>query len=272
MVRIPGAAGVVGAALVAISGFAAAKAPAVAPGAAATVEQIAACMNKNLVSRGALRDLSLVPTDREGKSRTLKLRFFWSPTKAGEPRINLQLVEPLALQGSSYLMLVKGNSEHVYFHMPGADKALHVTGKNMSEPLWGTDVSYAEIKQVLGLLASGKSQLRADATVAGRKTWVLETAAKADESGYQKVVSYVDQQACVLLKSEFFAKPDKPRKILEADASSLLSAADYWLVLDYTMRDLREGTQTAIKMSDFTLLEKMPERLFDPKRFFEPYR
>lgn len=236
-----------------------------------TAAQISACMNNNLVNRGALRDITVVPTDREGNTRTLKMRFFWKP-KGGAPRINLQLLEPLALKGSGYLMLINSGSEEVYFYFPGADRPLQVTGKNMAEPLWGTDVSYAEIKQVLGLLGSGAMQRVADSQVAGRPVFVLETTGKADEFGYDKVVSYVDQQGCVLLKSEFFSKPGKARKVLEADVSSLLTADKYWLVLKYTMRDLREETQTVVNMSDFSLEENIPERMFDPKRFFEPYK
>ncbi len=249
-------------------------APAAKPGAmtpaTATVEQINGCMANNLVNRGALRDLTLQPTDREGKSRTLKLKFFWKPSAKHEPRVNLRLVEPLAMQGSGYLLTIKGGSEEVYFYFPGADRSLKITGKNMSEPLWGTDFSYGEIKQVIGLLATGATERKDDAVIEKRPAFVLETKT-SEETGYQKVVSYVDQSACVLLKSEFFAKPGQPRKILQADVSSLLQADTYWLVLNYTMRDLREGTQTLLAMSDFSLLERMPERLFDPKRFYEPF-
>jgi hypothetical protein len=237
----------------------------------ASVDQITGCMARNLVNRGALRDLTLQPTDREGKSRTLKLKFFWKPTAKHEPRVNLRLMAPLAMQGSSYLLTIKGGSEEVYFYFPGADRSLKITGKNMSEPLWGTDFSYGEIKQVIGLLASGVTERKADAKVEKRAVFVLETKTSEEDTGYQKVISYVDQTACVLLKSEFFAKPSQPRKVLTADASSLLQADTYWLVLNYTMRDLREGTQTLLAMSDFSLMERMPERLFDPKRFYEPF-
>ena len=248
---------------------AAAAAPVPPDPAKMSVQQINDCLGKNLVNRGALRDLTVTPTDREGKTRTLKMRFYWKPTPKREPRINLRLMEPLPIAGSSYLLTVKGRSENVHFYFPGADRALKITGQNMSEPMWGTDVSYGEIKQVLGLLASGPAERKPDAVVSGRKTFVLET--KAQETGYQRVVSYVDQQVCVLLKSEFFEKSDKPRKVLEADVTTLLSADTYWLVLGYTMRDLREGTQTVLNLSDFSPMERMPERLFDPKRFYEPF-
>lgn len=262
---------VLGLALATIS-LAAAAAPAAPPAdkGAWTVSHVNDCAAKNLVNKGALRDLSAMPTDREGKTRTLKMRFFWKPTPKGEPRISLRLTEPLAIAGSAYLLTVKGGQEDVHFYFPGADRALKITGKNMSEPLWGTDVSYGEIKQVLGLVATTQAQRQADATVGDRKAFVLETKS-ADGEGYSRVLSYIDQQTCVLLKSEFFEKGDKPRKTLVADQASILAADTYWLVLGYTMNDLREGTKTELVLSDFSIMERLPERLFDPKRFFEPF-
>lgn len=238
--------------------------------AAWSVPQINACAGKNLVNKGALRDLTAVPTDREGKTRTLKMRFFWKPTAKGEPRISLRLTEPMAIAGSAYLLTVSGGKEDVYFYFPGADRALKITGKNMSEPMWGTDVSYGEIKQVLGLVTTAKATRMPDATVLERKAFVLETTSN-DDDGYSRVLSYIDQDTCVLLKSEFFEKGDKPRKSLVADPASILAADTYWLVLGYTMNDLREGTKTVLTLSDFSIMERLPERLFDAKRFFEPY-
>lgn len=238
--------------------------------AAWSVSQINDCAGKNLVNKGALRDLTAVPTDREGKSRTLKMRFFWKPTAKGEPRISLRLTEPMAIAGSAYLLTVSGGHEDVHFYFPGADRALKITGKNMSEPMWGTDVSYGEIKQVLGLVSTAKATRLPDAKVSGRNAFVLETTSKED-GGYSRVLSSIDQETCVLLKSEFFEKGDKPRKSLVADPASILSADSYWLVLGYTMNDHREGTKTVLALSDFSVMERLPERLFDAKRFYEPY-
>lgn len=239
--------------------------------AAQTVEDIQACMQRNLVRRGALRDLNLEVRDREGNNHALRLKLYWKPTLTGDVRVNVKLLEPRAMSGSSYLMLQSSGGESVYFHLPPEQKAIQITGKNTTEPLWGTDFSYGEIKQVLGLLYSGKTSRAADGVYATRPAFVLETATDVDASGYRKVVSYVDQGSCVLLKSEFFAKADKPLKLLEADAASILSVEDYSVVLDYTMRNLQEGTRTQVKLSDFTILERLPERLFDPQHFFEPF-
>jgi len=242
--------------------------------AAMTVQSVRNCMAKNLVAKGALRDLGLEVYDKEGKIRSLRVRLFWKPSKTHGHRVNIRLLEPPAMAGSSYLLLQEGFNEEVYFSLPGADRALRITGQNMSEPLWGTDFSYGEIKQVLGLLVAGDTKRLADAQISGRPAYVLETMTKMDETGYRKVVSSVDQASCTLLRSEFYARLDAPRKLLDADVSSLLQADKYWAVLAYTMTDVARNTHTQLNLTDLSFDERLSEKLFDPQTFFshEPPR
>ena len=237
--------------------------------AAMTVQSIRACMSKNLVARGALRDLGLDVYDKEGKIRSLRMRLFWKPSKTRGQRVNLRLLEPAAMSGSSYLLLQEGGNEEVYFYLPGADRALRITGQNMSEPLWGTDFSYGEIKQVLGMLVVGDTKRAPDAQIAGRPVYVLETQTKVEETGYRKVVSMVDQASCTLLRSEFYARADAPRKLLDADVSSLLQADKYWAVLAYTMTDVLRNTHTQLNLTDLSFDERLSDKLFDPQKFFQ---
>jgi hypothetical protein len=256
-----------GAVALVLSGAVSAQ-PAAKPKAApSTVKDIRACMSDNLVKRGALRDLQLGVYDKEGQVRQLKMRLYWKPSKTGGSRVHLRVVEPAAMLGSSYLLLQEGPKEEVYFYLPGADRALRITGQNMSEPLWGTDFSYGEIKQVMGLLVSGQTERLADSKVSGRPAYVLATKTSA-ESGYRKVVNSVDQQSCVLLKSEFVANGDKPRKVLEGDLSTLLQADKYWTMLGYKMSDLSRGSYTTLTLSDLSIDERLSEKLFSPKEFF----
>jgi hypothetical protein len=233
-----------------------------------TVENIRACMGKNLVARGALRDLGLEVYDKEGKVRSLRMRLFWKPSKNRGQRVNLRLLDPPAMAGSSYLLLQEGLREEVYFYLPGADRALRITGQNMSEPLWGTDFSYGEIKQVLGLLVVGDTKRMPDAQISGRPVYLLETQTKVEETGYRKVVSSIDQASCTLLRSEFFARPDAPRKLLDADVNSLLQADKYWAVLAYTMTDVLRNTHTQLNLTDLSFDERLSDKLFDPQKFF----
>lgn len=236
----------------------------------AGVEPVRSCLSQNLVARGALRDLSLDMFDGEGKVRSLRMKLFWKPAKAGKAnRFNLRLTEPLAMAGSSYLLVQSGMSEEVYFNLPGAEKALRITGQNMNDPLWGSDFSYAEIKQVLGLVALGNAIRLTDSKLGDRPTFVLETQG-AGADGYRRVVSHIDQASCVLARSEFYGKAEQPKKTLDADMSTLLQADKYWTVLSYTMSDLQKKTRTQLGLSDIAFDERLDEKLFDPKTFFKP--
>lgn len=234
-----------------------------------SVKDIRACMAKNLVARGALRDLALDVFDKEGKINSLRMRLYWKPSKTGGTRVHLRMVEPPAMAGSSYLLLQEGMKEEIYFALPGADHALRITGQNTSEPLWGTDFSYGEIKEVLGLLETGETTRLPDGKLGARGVYRLET--KTAEGGeYTKVVTSVDQKACTLMKSEFITRNGKPHKVLEADVSTLLKADKYWTVLGYTMSDIDKGTHTQLNLTDLSFDESMSEKLFDPRRFSEP--
>jgi hypothetical protein len=234
-----------------------------------TVDDIRGCMRDNLVDRGSLRELNVKATDREGQSHQIKMKLFWKPGKNGLARMNLRVLEPADLHGSSYLLLEQPKGEEVFFFLPANHTVLKVTGNEMTRPLWGTDFSYTEIKQVQGLLLDGMTKRVADANVSDKPSFVLETATRQEVTGYKKVVSYVDQASCTLVKSEFYAKGHKPKKVLEADLSSLTKVDIYWLVLGYKMTNLAEGTHTDLTMGDLFLLEKNTEKMFDPEQFYQ---
>jgi hypothetical protein len=77
-------------------------------------------------------------------------------------------------------------------------------------------------------------------------------------------VSYVDQKTCVPLKLELFQKEkdESPRKILEADAAQISEHKGLHVARRLVLRDLREGTETAIAVEELEVDVEIPEKLF----------
>ncbi|MDB5972924.1 MAG: hypothetical protein JWQ90_5374 [Hydrocarboniphaga sp.] len=235
----------------------------------ATVNEINTCSRGNLADRGSLRDVTLMSKGRDGKERTLKLKLFWKPAKGtGEGRLNVRVVEPKDLAGASYLLIQKEGAEQLYFYLPAANKVQQVSGEDLNRPLWGTDLSYSDLKQLQGLAATGPTTRIADQLVAGLPSYVLETQLADGTPQYSKMRSYVDQKSCVPLRSDFLDKSGKTVKQLEADASTLSELEPYWFVTAYTMKDLVRNSQTAVELSDVYLLEQMSEKNFAPDTFY----
>jgi hypothetical protein len=235
---------------------------------AMSVDDITACMRANIVDRGSLRDIEMRSTDREGKTRTLRMKLFWKPERdVTTMRTTLRVVEPTLYAGSAYLILTKPEGDEVYLYMSTNSRVQRVSG-DQDGSLLGTDFTHSDVKHVQALLEKGAVKRMPDAKVADRAVFVLDTATDVSTTGYTRIVSYVDQATCTLLKSEFFTQDNGPQKILDADLSSLLQADKWWLMLGYTMRDLRSETRTELRLSDIYLLERLPEGLFDPETFY----
>ena len=162
-----------------------------------------------------------------------------------------------------------GGRDAIYMYLAALQRVRRVQGQQAAESLWGTDFSYEDVKQVQGILTSGKTEKLADETLADRKVWVLSvTPAEADVSNYMKVVSYVDQQTCVVLQTEFFEREGQPRKRLTADATSLAQLGDRRVVKEYLMQDLRDETQTTLSLSNIEHDQDIPSRLFSRQSFY----
>jgi hypothetical protein len=256
-------------------GLAAAVTNATAPPAKAS--DIAACMARNVADRGSVRDVVVTTTDREGKSKSLKLKLHWKPTKDGQGRLNLRVAEPLMLAGSSYLLLQGASGEEIYFYLPAAKRTQKVAGGDLSRPLWGTDFSYNDVKMIQGILVQGDTERQADGKIGNRDAYLLLTKPAPGASPYPRVVTAVDRESCVILRADFYGKSEALEKSFSADLSTL-SHLDpfsrpepYWFVRSYTMQDAKAKTSTKLELSDIYLEERMPEKVFDPEHFFEPF-
>jgi hypothetical protein len=233
-----------------------------------THADIAVCMRANVVERGSLREIRVQATDANGSARALRMKLFWKPSRDGrEDRMTLRVVEPREVAGTAYLVVSRPDGEDVYLYMPGVDRVQRLVGGDARRTLLGTDFTYAEIRQVQGLLQRGETRRGADARVFDRPAFVLQTETDLEETGYRRVDSYVDQATCTLLRAELFATGDAPRKVLEADVTTLIEVEPHWLVLGYRMQDRAAGTATRVDMSDLYLLETLPEALFTPASF-----
>src|SRR5690349_17250514 len=65
--------------------------------------EIASCMDQNRQHRGSIRVITLDSVDKEGRPKVVKVRATWSSAGNGAGRLNLRVLEPPVLYGSSYL-------------------------------------------------------------------------------------------------------------------------------------------------------------------------
>ncbi len=240
------------------------------------IADIQRCMRGNFVDRGTLRDFRIETTDDSGHTEVITAKLYWLPTREGHERINMRVASPSSLAGSAFLLRGSNDGDDVQMYLPAMKSVRRITGQDRSQPLWGTDFSVADVKQLQGLLADGETSREDDDDVDGRKTYVLTTIPEAGTSRFGKITSYVDQQSCMLLRSVFFESKGHAGKILTADTSSLVSEQVYdrtvWMLFAYTMRDLQRNSRSVLSMGGIDLMFKeLPARAFEPEHFFKDF-
>jgi hypothetical protein len=75
-------------------------------------------------------------------------------------------------------------------------------------------------------------------------------------------VSYVDQEKCVPLKIELYEPPGRVRKLLIMDASQVERSGESWVPRELLMRDLRDETQTLLRLLSVEVGAEIPNRTF----------
>ena len=238
------------------------------PGQAQDASKVTACMRANIPETIKVKTLEIVARDRSGGERMLKGRLFGS-REGGKLRTMMRIEAPSDLAGASYLVREsdKGGDE-MYMFLPALNKVRRITGASVDGQLWGTDITYSDVKQMQNAFSGASATLEAPTVIEKRKVDVVSFKPRKDDaSRYSRIRAYVDQATCVALKVEFL-EGDGVRKELVSTAASLAQSGKHWYVSEMLIRDVKDLTQTRIKILGVEAGDKLSGRYFNPQSFY----
>lgn len=241
--------------------------------AADSIEQIEACMRANLPSTVQIRDFELVSTDKTGGTRTLAGKVYARLDKgSGKGLINamMHIQQPSDLRGAAYLVreAQADKDEEVYVYLPALQKVRRVTGGMKDSSLFGTDLSYADIKQLTYAFTGETLKLEKEDTLEKRPMWLLSMAPDpAHGARFDKVQAWIDQKTCMVLKAEFLSD-GVVRKRFSSAAKFLVQSGPHWYFSEGRVEDLQEKTFTDVRILDVTSGKDLADRLFNPRMFY----
>jgi hypothetical protein len=226
------------------------------------------CMRANIPPTVRIQTIEVTAWDRGGGERTLKGKLFGTRERE-RVRVMMRIESPNDLAGASYLVREGQKSDEMYLYLPAVRKVRRITGASLDGQLWGTDLSYNDVKQIQNAF-SGANVVREPAAgqQGGRPVHVLSfTPRKEDGSRYRTIRTHVDQETCVALLVEFM-EPSGVRKTLTIDPKDLKKSGAHWYAADAEIKDLRNGTHTRIKVTGVVSGDKLAGRYFHPQTFY----
>lgn len=234
----------------------------------AQVVQIQQCMRANVPPALQIKRLVLEAVDRNGGKRTMKGRLY-ALREDGLLRSMIKLDEPVDMRGAAYLMRESRNAaeDEMYVFLPALNRVRRIVGGTQDNALFGTDISYADIKQINHAFTGGEVTLEKTVKNQERDAWVLLLKpAPEQQSRFAQIRTWVDQKTCVALKAEFI-DASGVRKRFTAPAAALKQAGPHWYVAEALMEDLSAKSSTRLLVTGVTSSDDLPDRYFNPRSF-----
>ncbi|HKY90692.1 MAG TPA: outer membrane lipoprotein-sorting protein, partial [Nevskiaceae bacterium] len=234
-----------------------------------TIEQIETCIRGNIPSDLQIREFQMVATDKTGGQRTLGGRVY-AKLEDNLLMAMMRVEAPSDMRGASYLIREgkEGKEEEMYVYIPALQKVRRISGGMKESSLFGTDLSYSDLKQITYAFSGGKMVLEKTEPYESRPSWVVSMKPESQEaSRFDTVRAWIDQKSCMLMKAEFLQE-GAARKRFTSSPKFLAQSGPHWYITEGKMEDLQEKTNTQLKIVGLSSKTDLADRLFNPRMFY----
>lgn len=237
-------------------------------------QRVTACMRANVPAQMTVGDIELTVFDRVGGSRALRGRLFVGKEGGAGPegrmRASLRIDGPAEYKGAAYLVMETDDflRDGMFVYLPSVKRVRRITGTFADGSLMGTNFSYFDFKQLQNAFGDLSGVIEAAEPVHGRPAHVvLFQALPGAETRYTSVRAWVDQEACVVLRADFYVGKNLAKQ-LGTLPGALKRAGAIWYLSEMEMRDTAAGTRTVLRMGKLDAERAVPRRMFDPTSFY----
>ena len=169
------------------------------------VQSVLDCMAGNLPAESSSQHFSFESQGETGGGRSVDGRITWKRFADGKPRALLRVHAPADLKGAGLLLIEKQNQSDMFVYLPDLDKVRRINSRTVSGRIFGSDFTYEDFRQLQGMADTGKRERLPDSELDGVPVHVLANYPTPESgSAYERVVSYVEKERCIPLKSEMY--------------------------------------------------------------------
>jgi hypothetical protein len=232
------------------------------------IDEVERCMRANIPQSVRIQTIEVTAWDRVGGERMLKGRLFGTREK-DRVRVMMRIEAPQDLRGAAYLVREGEKSDEMHLYLPAVQKVRRITGGQLDGQLWGTDLSYNDLKQLQNAFSGAQVTLEPQPEpYEQREVHALSFKPRTEDgSRYRSIRTLVDKKTCVALKVEF-TEPAGIRKIMTVNPADLKKADSHWYASKAEVRDVKNGTRTRVTVTGVSSGDKLASRYFSPQSFY----
>ena len=225
------------------------------------------CLKRNIPKKSSTQVLHFESVDRLGGKRECRGKLLGAQLSDGLRRVKVCITAPADVAGTEFLSIEAPGREPDSLPLPPrgtADHSRHRQRNGRARVRLATSAARTSNAGSSRIAPNALERLP-DAEIGGHPVYVVAaTPRDRAQSTYTKVVSYVDQKTCVVIKSESFQNGDAPRKVMTADPEQMLEDGGIYAPSDVLVTDLRDGTHTTVNASELEVDGAVDPRSLEP--------
>ncbi len=229
------------------------------------VAEVEACMTRASPRESVASDLVLETYgDGDVVQQRLLLKLYGKRDMQGRMQVLLRIAAPPDLHGYTVLVRerVAGEPE-VFVYLPTLRTVRRITGGALSGSLFGTDLSYEDLLQLLAFTRTSKVARRADDVLDGRPVYVLSmTPLRTVQSVYAQITMQVDREHCILRHATFHDRADNLAKELLVPWDTVMAEGAFWIPQLVIVKNLANETETRLRTTQTRYDADLRDSLF----------
>jgi outer membrane lipoprotein-sorting protein len=209
-------------------------------------------IEKNMSSDNRIFESSMTIRGNRA-NRTITSKTF----SEGEKKSFTEYLSPAREQGTKMLKL-----EHqLWIYSPSTDRTIQISGHMLRQSVMGSDLSYEDMMDDRKLTDIYSAKVTGNEVIDGRKTYVLNLAAKVTDVAYHSRKMWIDTERFVPLREELYAKSGQLLK--STMLSEVKQIEGRWFPETIVYKDvLKQGGGTEFKITSIKFNQKIPDYIF----------
>ena len=195
--------------------------------------------------------VTLILRNARGEERVREIAMYSMDDDQGLNRMLMRFMSPADVKGTGFLTLeTMGEDDEQYLYIPALRRVKKIAASGRGGNFMSSDYTYYDVG--MPELEDWTYTLQGEGEHAGRACWLIECLPASekiqDDTGYGKIVRWVDQENDNIAYSEFYDKSLTRWKTLTVRKFQRIKDTDF--AADMVMADLLSGHTSAMDFED----------------------
>jgi hypothetical protein len=236
-------------------------------GSAASLEEIQACLASNIPKTSSSLTVTLHSRHRDGGESRHEGSIRWRRSAEGRSETLICMAYPPAVRGLAYLILGSDSGVNLWGYLPEKQRVaqIHARGAARRARIARTAIGYDDLRYLPMNLSRAEPREPRDSQMGERRVAVVDLSLPPGEDPvYERIVSFVDPESCVPLRTEFYDTADRLLKVATADPGSIHREGKIHVAHSLSLEDLKNEVRTELRIEQVQVDLDLPDDIFVP--------